>query len=157
MPDNKKTNVMRLLEGFGISYQSAGYDYNDESSDAVSAAAALGVEPEIVFKTLVCEDEKHQLFVFCLPGNCDLNMKKAARAAGRRVELVKVKDLFSLTGYVRGGCSPLGMKKKFPTLIEESARLFERIYVNAGRQGGQVILAPDDLARACEGTFADLI
>jgi Cys-tRNA(Pro)/Cys-tRNA(Cys) deacylase len=157
MSDSKKTNAMRILESLGISYEAAGYDYNDETPDAVSAAAALGVEPEIVFKTLVCEDDKHRLFVFCLPAPCELNMKKAARAAGRRVELVKVKELFNLTGYVRGGCSPLGMKKKFPTFIEESARLFERIYVNAGRQGGQVILAPDDLLRACDGRCADLI
>ena len=157
MPDNKKTNAMRILEGRGIAFETSSYEYDQASSDAVSAAAALGVEPERVFKTLVAEDDKHRLYVFCLPGCCELHMKKAARAAGAKIELVKVKDLFGLTGYLRGGCSPVGMKKKFPTFVEESARLYERIYVNAGRQGGQVIIAPDDLLAACGGVYADLI
>jgi len=120
-------------------------------------ARRIGVEPEIVFKTLVARSEKGEIGIFCIPAPLELDLKKAARAAGaKKVELVGLKELLPLTGYVRGGCSPLGMKKDYPTWIDETALLHERIYVNAGCRGMQVILAAEDLSKACGALFNDL-
>ena len=149
---------MRMLESLGIPFEPHPYPVGDEHQDAAAVAALLGVEPDRVFKTLVAHDEKGAPLVFCVPGAAELDLKKAARAAGaKKVDLVALKDLTPLTGYVRGGCSPLGMKKKFPTWIDEIALTFERIYVNAGMRGMQVLLPPADLARACGAAFADLV
>ncbi len=152
-----KTNALRIIESLGIPYETAAYDPGEEHLDAVAVALRLGVEPEVVFKTLVARSEKGQLLVFCLPAPLELDLKKAAQAAGaKKVELVELKELTPLTGYVRGGCSPVGMKKDFPTWIDETAALHERIFVNAGSRGLQVILAPEDLRRACSARYADL-
>ncbi|HQJ46560.1 MAG TPA: Cys-tRNA(Pro) deacylase, partial [Ignavibacteriaceae bacterium] len=113
---------------------------------------------ESVFKTLVCKGDKTGHIVFCIPVTLELDLKKAAHSSGnKKVEMIKLKDLFPLTGYVRGGCSPIGMKKYFPTLIDETAQLFEQIYVSAGARGTQLLISPDDLLKITNGSYADLI
>ena len=114
--------------------------------------------PEQVFKTLVAKTDKAAVVVFCIPVCCELSLKKAAKAAGcKKIELLHVKDLLSTTGYIRGGCSPVGMKKLFPTFLEETACLCEEIAVSAGERGHQMILDPNQLAELIHGQFADLI
>jgi Cys-tRNA(Pro)/Cys-tRNA(Cys) deacylase len=158
MKPGHKTNAMRILETLGIGFEVALYAVGDEHIDASSVAREMGVEPERVFKTLVAHDEKNAVIVFCIPGAAELDLKKAARAAGaKKVDLINLKDLTPLTGYVRGGCSPIGMKKKFPTWIDEIASTYQRIYVNAGARGLQVIIAPTDLAAAADAVLADLV
>jgi Cys-tRNA(Pro)/Cys-tRNA(Cys) deacylase len=152
-----KTNAMRILDSLGILYETASYPVGDEHMDVMAAAQSLGVVPEMVWKTLVAHDERDNPLVFCIPGPTELNLKKAARAAdAKKVELVSLRDLTPLTGYVRGGCSPIGMKKNYPTWLDETAAVFTRIYVNAGARGLQVILAPADLIRAVNAKTADL-
>jgi Cys-tRNA(Pro)/Cys-tRNA(Cys) deacylase len=152
-----KTNAIRIIESLGIPYRTATYEAGEEHLDAVAVAQQVGVEPEIVFKTLVARSEKGEVLVFCIPAPLELDLKKAARAAGaKKVELVALKELLAITGYVRGGCSPVGMKKDYPTWIDETTTLQEKIYVNAGSRGMQMILAAEDLRRACGGRFADL-
>ena len=153
----RKTNALRILESLGVSHTVAEHPVSEEHFDAAQVAGLLGVSPEILFKTLVARSSPSQVVVFCIPGNAELDLKKAARAAGTRsVELVPLRDLTPLTGYVRGGCSPIGMKKKFPTWIDETASLLPSMYVNAGARGLQVILAPGDLLRVTEAALADL-
>ena len=157
MKPPSKTNAMRILESLGIPYQTASYPVGDEHVDAVTVARELGVSPEKVWKTLVAHDERGAPLVFCIPGPSELDLKKAARAAGaKKVDLINLRDLTPLTGYVRGGCSPVGMKKSFPTWLDEMAEAFESIYVNAGARGLQVIVAPGDLVRAANAKIADL-
>jgi Cys-tRNA(Pro)/Cys-tRNA(Cys) deacylase len=152
-----KTNAVRILEGLGIAYGLAAYDPGDEHVDAAAVARALGVPADALFKTLAARDDKGGIRVYCVPAAAGLDLKKAARASHvKKIELVPLKDLQPLTGYVRGGCSPLGMKRRYPVLIDEFATVHERIHVNAGARGLQVILAPGDLARACSGEFADI-
>ena len=153
----QKTNAIRIIESLGIPFETASYEAGEEHAGAVAVAGRLGVEPETVFKTLVARSEKGEILVFCLPAPLELDLKKAARAAGaKKVELIGLKELHPLTGYVRGGCSPVGMKKEYRTWIDETALLLERIYVNAGSRGLQMILAAADLARACAAGFTDL-
>ena len=152
-----KTNAIRIIESLGIRHGTALYEAGEEHLDAVAVARRIGVEPEIVFKTLVARSEKGEVAVYCIPAPLELDLKKAARAAGaRKVELVGLKELLPITGYVRGGCSPVGMRKDYPTWIDETAILHEKIYVNAGCRGMQVILTAEDLRRACGARFADL-
>ena len=152
------TNAMRILRSLGVPFDVASYPVGEEHVDAVSAARELGVPPEIVFKTLVARNEKAEPLVFCIPGPSELDLKKAARAAAcRKVELVPLKDLTALTGYVRGGCSPIGMKKTYPTWIDEIAIAYDRIYVNAGARGLQIIVSPAELCRAAQAGLADLV
>jgi Cys-tRNA(Pro)/Cys-tRNA(Cys) deacylase len=154
----QKTNALRILESMGIAYRVATYPVTEEHVDAASVARVLGVSPDIVFKTLVAHDEKNAISVFCIPGAAELDLKKAARAAGaKKIDLITLKDLTPLTGYVRGGCSPIGMKKKYPTWIDEIASTFDMIYVNAGARGMQVIVAPSDIRRAADALYADLV
>jgi Cys-tRNA(Pro)/Cys-tRNA(Cys) deacylase len=152
------TNAMRILRSLGVPFEAASHPVGEEHVDAVSAARELGVPPEIVFKTLVARSEKAEPLVFCIPGPSELDLKKAARAAAcRKVELVPLKDLTALTGYVRGGCSPIGMKKTYPTWIDEIAIAYDRIYVNAGARGLQIIVSPAELCRAAQAGLADLV
>ncbi len=152
-----KTNALRILESLGVAHTTAEHAVSDEHFDAVQVAGLLGVDPAVLFKTLVARADPDRVLVFCIPGNAELDLKKAARVAGvRKVELVPLKDLTPLTGYVRGGCSPVGMKKKFPTWVDQSASPLTSVYVNAGARGLQVVLAPADLLRVTEGGFADL-
>jgi Cys-tRNA(Pro)/Cys-tRNA(Cys) deacylase len=154
----RKTNALRILEAAHIPHETAEHALGDEHSDAVEVARLLGVSPDILFKTLVARGGPNEVFVFCIPGSAELDRRKAARAAGvRDVGLVPLKELTPLTGYVRGGCSPLGMKKKYPTWIDEIASTLDRVYVNAGARGLQVVLAPADLLRAADATYADLV
>jgi Cys-tRNA(Pro)/Cys-tRNA(Cys) deacylase len=162
-----KTNVHRLLEAAGIPYTAAEYAVDESDLSGVHAARMLGMPPEQVFKTLVLRDAAVRktdvcgtgggFFVCCIPAAAELDLRKAARAGGRKkAELIPVRDLLPLTGYVRGGCSPIGMKKKLPTLIDETAELFDTISVSAGARGCQVILSPLDLLGYVSGIFADL-
>ena len=153
-----RTNVMRLLDAAGIAYRTAEYDYDEQDLSGMHAAEATGMPSEQVFKTLVARGEKQGYLVFCVPVCCELDLKKAAKAAGdKKVELIHVKELLPLTGYVRGGCSPVGMKKKFPTCMDETAQLYDEIAVSAGTRGCQIILSPDDLAAYCGIAYADLV
>jgi len=152
-----KTNAIRILESLGVPHDFASYEVTEEHVDAASVARQLGVSPDVVFKTLVAHDEKHEVRVFCIPAATDLDLKKAARASGvKKIDLINLKDLFPLTGYVRGGCSPIGMRRRYPVFIDEIASVYERIYVNAGARGLQVLLSPADLARTCGAAFADI-
>ena len=152
-----KTNAIRIIESKGIAHSLVVYDYDEENLDAVSVADSIGALPETVLKTLVARNEKNIVLVFVIPANFELNLKKAAMAShSRSVEMLKVKELLPVTGYIRGGCSPIGMKKFFPTFIDETAQLHDRIYVSAGVRGMQVCISPMDLLNAVEGVFADL-
>jgi Cys-tRNA(Pro)/Cys-tRNA(Cys) deacylase len=152
-----KTNAVRILEAQKIVQATFEYESNEEELDAISVSKKINVEPESVFKTLVTRNENNEIHVFVIPGNFDLNLKKAAIASGSKsIEMIKVKELQPLTGYIRGGCSPVGMKKLFPTYIDETAQLHEQIYVSAGIRGMQLNLNPKDLAEVVKAEFADL-
>jgi len=152
-----KTNAMRLLSAAGISYTVKEYSVDESDLSAVHAAESLGMPPEQVFKTLVLQGASGSYAVCCIPAACELDLKKTAKAAKEKsIGLVPMKDILPLTGYVRGGCSPVGMKKQFPTFIDETAQLFDAISVSAGERGVQVIIAPEDLAGFLNASFADL-
>lgn len=151
-----KTNVMRLLDEAKINYSPKEYD--EEIVDGESVAIALGEDPECVFKSLVCENDKHEHFIFEVPVNCSLNLKKAAKAAkSKSIELIPLKQLLPLTGYVHGGCSPIGLKKPMPVFIDETAQLFDVVYVSGGKRGFQVGLSPFDLEKYTKGVFVDIL
>ncbi|OGU34611.1 MAG: aminoacyl-tRNA deacylase [Ignavibacteria bacterium GWB2_35_6b] len=153
-----KTNAVRILEAAKIAHQTFEYEVNEDELDAVSVADKINAEHEQVFKTLIARNDKNENFVFCIPGNCELDLKKAAKASSnKKIEMIKVKEILPLTGYIRGGCSPIGMKKLFPTFIDETAQLFDEIYVSAGMRGMQVKLSPVDLKNLITAWFADLI
>lgn len=152
------TNVMRLLKQANIDFDSSEYEVDESDLSGVHAAQALGIDPDCMFKTLVARGDKKGLFVFCIPVAEELDLKKCAAAVGeKKVEMIHVKELLGLTGYIRGGCSPVGMRKKYPTVIDETAQLFDRIYVSAGQRGVQMIVDPIKLATFCEAHFADII
>ena len=152
----EKTNVMRTLEQKKIAYTAHAYD-PEGPIDGVSVAQTLGQPAEQVFKTLVARGDKTGYLVFCIPVAEELELRAAALATGnKKVELIHVKELLPLTGYLRGGCSPIGMKKKFPTYVDETAQLFDEIAVSAGLRGAQIILAPDALLSQTEGAYAAL-
>ena len=149
---------MRLLEAAGIACELVEYEVDEDALDAVSVAAKIGAEPESVFKTLVARGDATGVEVFCIPGNAELDLKKAARLTGnKRVEMVRADELRELTGYVRGGCSPIGMKKSYRTHFDEMAGAFESIYVSAGLRGLQLKAAPGDLVRFTGAVAADCI
>ncbi len=153
-----KTNAIRILESKNISYSIIEYISNDEEIDAVSVANKIEAQPETVFKTLVARNDRNEIIVFVIPGNFELNLKKAAKVSGcKSVEMIKVKELQPLTGYIRGGCSPIGMKKQYRTFIDETSLLFDKIYCSAGVRGIQVNISPTDLALLINADFSDLI
>ncbi len=153
----QKTNAMRMLDAAKVSYETVEYKWDESDLSGKHIAKELGVEPEHVFKTLVAKGEKNGYLVFCVPVCEELDLKKCAIAASdKRVEMLPLKELLPLTGYVRGGCSPVGMKKKFPTYIDESAILFDRIYVSAGQRGLQFIISPEDLKNYVGAKYADI-
>lgn len=153
-----KTNVIRILEAAEIPHKVFTYEVDEEDLSGETVAKKVGLDEDTVFKTLVAEGDKVKNVVFCIPVSQELDLKKAARASGnKKVDLIKLKELLPLTGYIRGGCSPIGMKKKFPTYIDETAQLFDEICISAGIRGMQVSLSPDDLAKIVDGEFADLI
>ena len=152
-----KTNAMRLVEQAKLPYRVTEYEYDENDLNGMHAAQAIGMPPEQVFKTLVARGDKLGILVFCVPVCCSLDLKKAAKAAGdKKVELIPMKELLPLTGYIRGGCSPIGMKKVYPTFIDETAELFDEIAVSAGIRGQQIILSPQDLIHYADMTLCDL-
>ena len=153
----QKTNAIRLLENSHISFRVLEYPVEDNLIDARSIAAKLHLPQEQVFKTLVTESPEREHFVFVIPADSELDLKKAARAAGvKSIRMIPQKELLPLTGYIHGGCSPVGMKKLFPTFLEETAILFETIYVSGGRIGCTLAVAPEELAGFLGAEFADL-
>jgi len=153
-----KTNAIRILESHKIKFDTVSYEVDEDDLSGETVAVKAGANPETVFKTLVCVGDNTGHIVFCIPVTQELNLKKAATASGnKKVEMIKLKDLLPLTGYIRGGCSPIGMKKLFPTYIDETAQLFEIIFVSAGVRGTQVKLNPDDLIKIINGSYAVLI
>ena len=133
------------------------YEYDESDLSGVHAAEALGVSEDEVFKTLVTRGDDNNLFVFVIPSGATLDLKKAAKVSGnKKIDMIHVKEIFDLTGYIRGGCSPIGMKKQYPTYIDETAVLFDQIYFSAGKRGVQIILSPDILADFIGADFADL-
>lgn len=151
------TNVMRLLKQAQIPFETGEYPVDENDLSGVHVAEVLGVDPDCVFKTLVARGEKKGIHVFCIPVAEELDLKKCAQAAGeKKIEMIHVKDLLPLTGYIRGGCSPIGMKKKYPTTMDETAILFDQIYVSAGQRGVQVIVNPEQLAEYIGADFADV-
>lgn len=158
----KKTNAMRILDGLKIKYETLSYDDDGEHELSRGAASGiadkLGIDPAACFKTIVMRSENRQIFVFCQSAEHEINLKKARNACGaKEINPVKPEELLALTGYIRGGCSPLGMKKKFPTFIDESALSHEKIYISAGMRGEQIVIAPQDLIKACNAEAVDLI
>lgn len=157
MPSPIKTNVSRILDSAGVSYKMHTYESHGEALDGQSVAQALGVDPRCLFKTLVTKGHDGEHRVFVVPCTGELDLKAAARAAGcKSVEMIHVKDLQKVTGYIRGGCSPLGMKRPYPTVVDESCKKCETIIVSAGKIGFQVELHPDDLLRLCGGKTAPI-
>ena len=153
-----KTNVMRLLDAANISYESKEYEVDEKDLSGSHAADMMGADHDTIFKTLVLKGEKTGYLVCCIPVDEELDLKKVAKAAhDKKVELIPMKDLLPLTGYIRGGCSPIGMKKKFPLDFAEPAILFDKIAVSAGQRGVQILLSPNDLCAYTEGSFAPLI
>lgn len=156
MAKDNKTNAMRMLDKLKIPYASHTYEC-ENFVDGVQIAELLGEDTAMTFKTLVTVGKSGKYFVFCLPVDREMDLKKCARAVGEKaLTPVHVKDILAVTGYIRGGCSPLGMKKPYRTVIHESARSLERIIVSGGRLGLQLELTPDDLIKACSGEFADI-
>jgi len=152
-----KTNVMRLLTAAKIPYEAKEYEVDEQDLSGVHVADTLGQPKEQVFKTLVLKGEKTGYFVCCIPVAEELDLKKAAKAAkDKKAEMLPLKELLPVTGYIRGGCSPVGMKKKFPTFIDETAVLFDQIAVSGGQRGSQILIGPDLLAGFAEADFADL-
>ena len=154
----QKTNVMRLLEQKKIKYTAHEYPHGDEAVDGVTVAQSLGQPPEKVFKTLVARGASRKIYVFDIPVAEELDLKKAAKAVGEKsIAMIHVKEITELTGYVRGGCSPVGMKKQYPTVFHESCLAGDTIMVSAGKIGYQVELAPAELIKLTRALTADII
>lgn len=153
-----KTNAVRLVQQAGIPCREEFYEFDEKDLNGNHAAAAIGFPPEQVFKTLVARGERTGINVFCIPVCCELDLKKAAKAAGdKNMELIHVKELLGLTGYIRGGCSPVGMKKRYPTYFDETCQLWDEIAVSAGERGHQMILPPMELADLVGAKLKDII
>ena len=154
----EKTNVMRLLDQKKVPYTPHTYPHGDDAVDGVTVAQMTGMDPAKVFKTLVARGASKTPYVFVIPVACELDLKKAAKAVGEKsIAMLHVSELTPLTGYVRGGCSPVGMKKQYTTVFDESVLAQEKVYVSGGRIGTQVCCAPADLIRAARATTAKII
>ena len=156
-----KTNAMRILDGLKIAYEVREYDDDGEhvleKGAAVRMAEKLGVDPITVFKTIVMRTETKEICVFCQSAVSEINLKKARQAAGcKEVNPVKPEELLGLTGYIRGGCTPIGMKRKFRTFIDETVMLCDKVCVSGGQRGVQISLKPEDLVKACDAVVCDL-
>ena len=151
-----KTNAMRILESLGIEFEHSSYEAG-EFVDGIATADKLGLPHEEVFKTLVTVGASKNYYVFVIPIEAELDMKKAAKSVGEKnVEMIHVKDITNVTGYIRGGCTSIGMKKQYVTRVDEIAQLYDKIYVSAGKIGAQIRLKPDDLLKANGGEYADI-
>ena len=149
---------MRILDSMNLEYDYMTYESEDGKIDGVSVARKTGQDPEALFKTLVAVGHSKELYVFCVPVEYELNLKKAAKVSKeKKIEMLPLKELTKNTGYIRGGCSPIGMKKHYNTFIDESAVLQDKILVSAGTIGTQIVIAPDDLIKAAQATYEDLI
>lgn len=158
MKKEDKTNVMRILEAEKISFKAHEYEVSDGRIDGVSIAEKLNQPQDRVFKTLITQGASKEYFVFCLPVNCELDLKKAARAVGEKsVEMIPVAEINKVSGYIRGGCSPIGMKRKFTTVFEEAAFLYDSIMLSAGKIGKQIEISPEDIIQLTESKTADII
>ena len=155
---NNKTNAARILDKLKISYEIKEYEVDLEDLSAVHVAASAGMDAKMVFKTLVCRGDKNGVLMACIPGDGELDLKSLAAVSGnKRVEMVHLREVLGLTGYMRGGCSPLGARKNYPVYLDETCQNYEKIAISAGIRGKQLILAPDDLIRAVNATVANLI
>ena len=153
-----KTNVYRIFDKEKLPYTPHTYEHGDDAVDGMTISKLLGIAPERIFKTLVTQGSDRNYYVFDVPVNRELDLKKAAKAVGvKSVEMIKVADINKVTGYVRGGCSPVGMKKLYPTHIDETAQLWDEIAVSAGERGHQMILPPEPLAALVRAEFVDII
>lgn len=158
MSVKSKTNALRMLDSKGIEYRSSEYELENGFTSGSDIARMQGQDPDSVFKTLVTETGKGEYFVCVIPVDCSLDLKKAAKALGaKKIEMLPMKKLLPLTGYIHGGCSPIGMKKQFRTVIDETAQLYDKIYVSGGRVGLQIEINPEVLAELVEAGFADLV
>lgn len=154
----EKTNAARLLDRAGIKYELIPYEVDPDNLDAGHVAAQLGEDIRRVFKTLVLHGERAGYFVCVVPGDAEVDLKKAAKAAGaKKADLIPMKELLPLTGYMRGGCTAIGLKKPFPVFLHESALDFDSIYISAGKRGLQILLAPSDYVNFTGATVTDLI
>lgn len=154
----KKTNAARILDGLGIDYEIKTYEVDENDLSAVHVAQVSGLNIEMIFKTLVARGDKTGIIMAVIGGGDELNLKSLAKASGNKsVEMIALKELLPLTGYVRGGCSPLGAKKNYPVFIDARALTLEKISVSAGQRGMQIVLSPQDLVRAANATVAELI
>lgn len=152
-----KTNALRLLETAGIRTEVVEYTVDEDDLSGVHVAEVIGADPDTVFKTLVCRGDKNGVCVFVIPVAAELDLKKcAAVSKNKRVEMIGVKELLGLTGYIRGGCTPVRMKKKYPTYFDETAVVFDEIYVSAGMRGMQMKVNPEALAEYVGAEFCDL-
>lgn len=152
-----KTNAMRLLDSAKIDYHVMEYQVDENDLSGAHVADSIGADHDSVYKTLVLKGEKKGCLVCCIPVDAELDLKKVAKVAGdKKVDMIPMKELLSLTGYVRGGCSPIGMKKAFPTYIEETAILYDEIAVSAGVRGAQIIINPEKLAEFVKAEFSSL-
>ena len=157
MKGTKKTNAARILDGLGIAYELKEYPVDLNDLSAVHVAASVGMPVEMVFKTLVARGDKNGVLMACIPGDAELDLKALAAVSGnKKVEMVHLKEVQGLTGYIRRGCSPLGAKKEYPVYLDESARQWETIAVSAGKRGEQILLAPMDLVQAVRAVTAAL-
>jgi len=153
----KKTNAARLLDAQSINYELAEYEVDENDLSATTLARKLGQDVEQIFKTLVLRGDKTGVFVAVVPGNAEVDLKKAAKVSGNKnCAMVQQKELLGLTGYIRGGCSPLGMKKTYPIYIHETCQLFDQIYISAGQRGLQLKLNPEDLIRMTGAEVCDV-
>ena len=153
-----KTNAVRLVQQAGFPYREEFYEYDENDLNGMHAAEAMDMPAEQVFKTLVAKGPRTGINVFCIPVCCELDLKLAAKAAGdKSIEMLHVKDLLSTTGYTRGGCSPIGMKKKYPTYIDETCELYDQIAVSAGERGHQMIIPYQAIVGLTNATLADII
>jgi len=153
-----KTNAVRLVNQAKIPCREAFYEFDENDLSGLHAAKALGFPPEQVFKTLVARGSRTGINVFCIPVCCELDLKKAAKAAGDKdMSMIPVKELLGLTGYIRGGCSPVGMKRRYPTFFDETCEIFDEIAISAGERGHQMIVPPMDLLALVSGKLKDII
>ena len=153
----EKTNAMRMLDQSNIPYETGEYEYDESDLSGDHVADYLGISKEEIFKTLVTRGNDNELYVFVVPVSGELDLKKAAAAAGvKKVEMIHVKEIFNLTGYLRGGCSPNGKKKQYPTFIDETAILFDKIYISGGKRGLQIIIDPQVLADFTGAKLVDI-
>ena len=152
-----KTNAMRMLDRAKVSYSYEEYEC-DDFTDGIQTADKLGYDHKLVYKTLVTTGKTGNHYVFMIPIEAEIDFKKAAKVVGEKsLEMLHLKDLTKVTGYVRGGCSPLGMKKQFPTVVHESAASFDKIYISGGRIGTSITVNPDALLKVTRGQYADII